>query len=396
MKGLKIKTILRIAVFLASICFFSNLIALTKIKVAVLDNPRGNASEAGISNELKTAYVNGINTAVELAKEHGYEIVYKPFFYNDNLLETLKMINKVNAWAPDMVVGLHNSNQLLIAKNYLKDTLVVSLYASDENIKSLPNNFYSLGVPDQELVKVFVDYFQKNFPKMNIFMAVEADSKETSDMANLFKENMKKRAPDVKVNAGYYIHDDMKDLSYKKFLKTYHKPSAVLVLSIDYYTSALLMSKIAKTLNEKDIPFVTSVDNWSNAQTPTQSLSYYKGFRITPFVMNPKTKVFYKFSIAYMKKYGYKPKYQISYTIYNAIFSAIKALQCYPSKDKSIKKRILESYNKALAFNSDWFRPSKFSVYQMTPGNELLLKKTYPIKNSHTNNFVCFHKNTES
>jgi|GEM_PF-2234571 len=359
------------------------------IRLAILDNPKGNVDNPIISKNLENAYIQGINTAVIAARSKGYDVKYKLFFYGNNLLEILKMINQVKAWKPDAVVGLHNSNQLLVTKRFLKNIMVISLFASDKNVDFLPNTFHSLGIPDQELVGIFMQFVTKKFPKKNIFLVVEADNKETMDMAKMFTIEMKKYHPKISVHQEDYIQNDFKILDLKKFLHAYSPPSVILVLSIDYYTSAFVMSKITNYLHDKKVSFITAVDNWSNDRAPTGSLSYYKGYRVTPFLMNLKEANFLKFYKVFYHHYKNSPKYQISYSTYNAVFSIIKALECYPNNSKDIRKRVLKSYQDAIINNPNWFRPHQFGVYKMTPGKEELIPGFYLINGDDKNNYAC-------
>lgn len=368
-----------IIVLLGSLCVNADN-QVRRIKLAILDNPSLIEKYNSKPETFQEAYMRGINTAIADAKRNGYSIEYKTFFFGNNLLDILNKVSEVNAWKPDVIIGLHSSNQFLIARNYFEDTQVISLYATDKNIKYLPDNFYSLGVLDQNAIDPIIKFIAEHFNKKNIFLAIEADSKESVDLADLLKVEINKAFPEITTSENRFLSDEIKTLDMKEFMTPYKKENIIIVLADNYYQVAELMSKIHLYMAPDNPVIIATVDNWGNEKVPTENILPYVGYRITTYTTRPNTKIYKEFHEAYLRVNHEEPINIVSYTTYNAVASFIQALKQFPVNDNyPVRKKIVLSYQKALSRYPFWYKPDRAYIYLMTPGKEQLLNYSYPL-----------------
>lgn len=350
------------------------------LKIAILDCPtlRSNNSKERVSFE--NSYIEGIQVAVEAAKKKGYTIRYKTFFYGSNLLDIINKIPDLEKWNPDAIIGLHSSNQFFITRSYFNDIMVISLFATDKNIINMPGNFYSLGVADQYALSPIIKFIKKHFFNKKIFLAIEADSKESNDLGELFKHQIKKSHPSIFIAENKFLRDEVESLDVDDFIKPYKKGSLIIIMADDYYKSAELMGKIAKYLSPYVPDFITTVDNWGDEKPQTENNYFYKGYRITNYIIKPHTESYRDFYSLFVETNHKLPENFVSYATYQGVMSIIEALQKYPiNQVSSMKKKIIDSYQKAVKNNPMWFKSDRAYVYEITPGKETLLNESYQL-----------------
>lgn len=341
------------------------------IKLAIFDNPRIDPNNTWVSQELQDSYVAGIKTAISVAKSEGVNIDYKAFFYGDNLLDIIQNVPNVKTWDPDVIVGVHNSNQFLMSKNYFSNRLVLSIFASDPSLFQLPSNFYSLGVPDQYMATAIVDFLNKYYPNSNIFLAVETDSKESVDMSGLLSTIYQQKYPQKQIVQSEFLSDDLNSLDMPTFLAQYKPNDVIVVLTMTYYTQVNLMDKITQYLQPARPVFVSDVDNWGDSNIPAGQDTPYDAYRLTPSLVNPNNPEYQVFAKAFTVLNGSAPRDTVSYATYQAVMSVVTALKDFPPPaEMSPEDAVLYSYGKALQKDPNWFRASQFSVYKMHPPKE--------------------------
>lgn len=121
-------------ILLIIITSFSWAHSIGPIRLAVFDNPKPDPLKPKASRKLKEAYIRGIKTGIYAAKLQGVSIRQKNFFYGHNLLHIFQMVPKVKHWQPDLVVGLHSSNEALMAKTFFDKPLVLSITATESHV----------------------------------------------------------------------------------------------------------------------------------------------------------------------------------------------------------------------------------------------------------------------
>ncbi len=361
------------AVMVTSLCLWACAYGYDNhIRLAVFDNPKIDPDNTAVSKSLEKSYLAGVKTAVSVAQAKGIVVNYKAFFYGDSLLDIIQNVPSVEAWKPDVIVGLHNSNQFLMSKNYFDDRLVLSVAATDPSLPNLPDNFYSLGVPDTYTANAMVNFLTKHYPQANIFLAVETDSKESVDMANLLTNIYQKQEHSKQVTRSEFLADNLNNIDMKRFLQNYHKNDVVIVLTVTYYTQMNLVQKIARTLKPLHPVFLTDVDNWGDTSIPPGINATYEAYRITPALYEPANSEYAHFLQAYEALYGDLPVDRVSFVAYEAVMSVVTALKEFPPLEHlSSEKAVRYSYALALKQNPNWYRPMHFVVYKMQPPKEM-------------------------
>jgi len=288
----------------------------------------------------------------------------------NTVLGILQQVSSVKQWSPDVIVGLNGSNEFFMSKTFFNDILVLSLSATDSQLKTLPKSFYSLGIPDPYVVNAIIKFINQHNPGANLFITVAAESKEGVDFSNLLSQKYKEQHSSAQVIQRKFLTDNMNMLDMKTFMSGYQKGDVIIVMAAGYYSAIDLMNKIAGYLPNNPI-FLTSSDNWGNHATPQIMKGRYTAFRMDTLT-GSKDKSSYKlFNDNYKKIYHAVPQDAISFVTYQAIMSFVTALKQFPPPASlSMRDAILWSYQAALKKNPDWFRPPGYVVYELKNNQE--------------------------
>ncbi len=351
--------------------------ATKNIKLAILDNPETDASNPLLSQDLRDAYMQGVKTAIAVAKTQGINITNKTFFYGNNLLELTQQVPNVKAWGPDAIMGLYSSNASLMANSFFTDQLVLSISATDIQLTQLPSNFYSLGVPDLYTIQKLVKFISTQFPNRNLLMVVGADSKESVDVSNLFMSFYKNQNPTLTVTQNLFLSDEADTLDPKTLMKGYTSGTIILFFAIpgSYNIQIGMMNKIADYLAPNKLTFITTVDNWKSRtllENTNDTKNPYTAFRLDSLFVDTNSKPYKTFTKNFIKVYHTEPTDAISFVTYQTVMSFVTALKQYPApKNLDTKQAILWSYQQALKHNPNWFRLMQLKVYQLKGHKEI-------------------------
>jgi hypothetical protein len=342
------------------------------LKLAIFDNPQPDPSRIETSQDLVNAYLAGINTAISVAAAKGIYIEEKEFFHMNNLPNIIQKASLVKMWQPNVIIGLSTSNEFLMSKAFFGDQLILSISATDEEVSTLPKNFYSLGIPDTDAVNAIIKFIDAHYKNANIFITVAAESKESTDFADLLANKYKINHPSNRVVESRFLTDDIEQLNLPNYMKEYKQGDVIVVMSMGYDSAINLMNKIAQYLKPIKPTFLTSTDNWSDDSIPQKMIGSYDAFRIDTLGGGRNESEYKIFVKNFEKIYHKYPTHKISFVTYQAVMSFITALKKYPAAPKQdATKAILRSYTKALQSNPNWFRPNSYSVYKITSEKEL-------------------------
>lgn len=345
------------------------------IKIAIFDNPKIVPQDNWLSQELQNAYISGIDTAVYAARLQGIKIHYQTFLFESGPLSMLSQVSAVNAWQPDAIVGLHTSDQLLMSRNYFKNIMVLSLFANDPAVAKLPNNFYSLEIPDPHYLNALINFIGDKFPGGNLFILFQSDSKENTDLTKALKTRYTTKFPKLTVTTASFLGLHANNLDVKPFFKNYHKGDIIVIFSVSYFDVTHLMGGISKYLAQENPVFITTVAYRGDGVMVSDVNTPYVGYRLRSLLPDPHSAAYAKFVNYYTSTTGSPPTQNISYITYNAIMSIVDAYTSFPSSTKlSMREQILTSYQNALKSNKNWYRPTVFVVYKMTPNAESLFE----------------------
>lgn len=329
-------------------------------------------------SEYENAYLAGIETAARVAKKYNINIKYKSFFYGDGSLDILDEAQKIQTWKADLVIGPSFSDQFTLLKNYLPDVMVLSSYASGETLKSLPKNFYSVFLPDNQIMAYLANYIHKRYPEKNIHIITQTDCKQCVDVSKLFTTAHKKISS-KSITETKIIMDNINTIDSKK-LMVGHENDITLIFNVTLYAYNALVKHIAAAFPDKNFVFFSDLNNWGNNTDSNEYKKYnlnYESYRIGPLVLNESLLDFNRFLKAYYEIYQTKPKYDISYMNYITVMSAIEAYKKYYAADKNenMREKVLTSYIKATNQNSNWFKVNHYGIYRLTPKGEVLIAK---------------------
>lgn len=348
-----------------------------ELKIAVLDNPKIDSVNSAISEKLSKAYMDGLNTAIFSAKKSNIDVQYKTFFYGKNLVDLVYQVPRVMRWNPDAIVGLGNSNQLLMSESFFSDLLVLSLFATNAAIDNMPNNFYSLGVSDKYVSQKMVQFIHEHFPDKNIFMILESDARADFDMSNLLIKEQKAKYPVIKIDKGAFLSEDIGNVNIKKLLKNYHQGDIIVMMTLVYSQQIELMNKINAYLSPEPLVFFSCADNWQNRQIASQQEELpYLLYRIAPEYLDEKTSKYQMFREIFKEVNDTYPTEAVSYAIYRGIMSIVTAIKAFPApKSLRGKEAVLYSYHQALKKDPNWFKPKKQLVYKVEKHGEILFEE---------------------
>ena len=142
------------------------------IRVAVLDNLK---FEKLSTDKYANDYMDGLLTAVDAAKKNGYAVEIQTFFYDKEPLAILKKVPDVKAWNPDIIIGPRSSSLFLMLKNQFADVLVLSPFATATEVAALPDNFYSMTLPNEYFTQAVVNIVRDRFPSSAVTPIGEVD-----------------------------------------------------------------------------------------------------------------------------------------------------------------------------------------------------------------------------
>lgn len=330
------------------------------IKVAVLDN----INDPSLPADYKISYLQGIATAMLAAQDQGYTVQYKTFFYGNQPLAILNEIPLVKVWQPDVIIGPHFSNEFLLLKNDFNDVLVISPDASDPALATMPTNFYSLSLTDDEIYRSEVYFIDKTFPNKNIFNIVAADCKDCVDSNNLFNNLYNKINPSIKMTNSMYV-GDVNALNIAKLMANYQKGDIIVLQADSFLSSQQLIFRITSHFSKYNFIFINYLDNWgkNNIIMPNKN---YTEYWMAPYLMDSSSKNYQKFLQYYLDLYKIPPQTTISYLSFLTLFSVTTALSEFSSNQSGImKENILKSYEIARNKNQNWFKPISSAVYKI-------------------------------
>ena len=338
--------------------------------------------------EYGRAYLAGVQTATQVAKNYNISIVYQPFFYGDGPLDVLTETPKIQAWNADLVLGPSSSDQMLMLRNYLPSVMVLSSYASDVMLKTLPKNFYSLFLSDDAIMDLLAHYIHEKYPKKNIYIITQVDDKQSVDVSNIFIENYERMAPSTKVVQKKVILDNIDNIDSAKLLAG-HENDIVLIFNFSFYDYNMLVEHIAAAMPDKHLIFFSDQDSWGETVSKDSNTKYhlnYESYRIGPIMLARGAPGYKTFEQTYNKIYDKEPDNPVSYISYITVMSAVQALDQYPDPNVSdnMRQKILYSYLLALGHNPNWFKINDFAIYQITPEGEVLITKL-PLPQSKNN-----------
>ncbi|MEI8027547.1 MAG: hypothetical protein WCI18_14465 [Pseudomonadota bacterium] len=342
----------------------------TSIKVAILENLK---FEKLSTDKYANDYMDGILTASDAAKSYGYAIDIRTFFYDKEPLAILKKVPEVKDWSPDLVIGPRSSSLFLLLKEQFKDVLVISPFATSSEVSSMPDNFYSMTLPNEYFTQAVVNIARQRFPNAAIAPIGEVDCKNCMDFISTFSSF----AAIAKVNvreSTKFLNKNAESVPPQELLTHYQKGDVILLPNTSY-TSGTLIGRLSDHLRDSSITFIGG-DGWGDWSSSyvgkVKSTFSYSAYRATPWSLHATDGRAIVFKEQFRKYRKMEPTGAVSLLSYSALTAPIKALAGFKITNKTtlVREQILEALRKVRQNDQNYGRPTMYAVYKVTQAGE--------------------------
>jgi len=340
------------------------------IKVAVLENLK---FEKLSTDKYANDYMDGLLTAVDAAKKDGYAVEIQTFFYSKEPLAILKKIPDVKVWQPDIIIGPRSSSLFLMLKDQFSDVLVLSPFATATEVAALPDNFYSLTLPNEYFTQAVVNIVRDRFPKSAVAPIGEVDCKNCQDFITAFASAAVGSNLIVRP-ATAFLNKNAETAPPTELLANY-KNGDVILLPNTSYTSGTLVGRLSDHLKDNSIVFIGG-DGWGDWSSSyvgkVKSAFSYSAYRATPWSLDATDVRAKSFRDDFKKYRKTDATGAASLLSYSTLTAALNALtnQGTATKSAPIRTRILESFKAARSKDKNYGRPTKYAVYKVTQSGE--------------------------
>jgi hypothetical protein len=340
------------------------------VKVAVLENLK---FEKLSTDKYANDYMDGLLTAVDAVKADGYAVEVQTFFYDKEPLAILKKVPDVKAWNPDIVIGPRSSSLFLMLKDQFRDVLVLSPFATASEVASMPDNFYSMTLPNEYFTQAVVNIVRERFPKSAVTPIGEVDCKNCTDFIAAFATAA--LAANLTVRPSTTFLNKNAETTPPQELLAHYQKGDVILLPNTSYTSGALVGRISDHLKDNSIAFIGG-DGWGDWSSSyvgkVKSAFTYSAYRATPWSLDAtdtRAKVFHE---TFKKHRKMAPTGAVSLLSYSTLMAAFKALTDSKAslKSSTIRTQILEAFKAARSKDKHFARPTKYAVYKVTQSGE--------------------------
>lgn len=340
------------------------------IKVAILENLK---FEKLSTDKYAYDYMDGLLTASDVAKEDGYMVEIKTFFYDKEPLAILKNVPEVKAWNPDIVIGPRSSSLFLMLKDQFYDVLVLSPFATATEVSAMPDNFYSMTLPNEYFTQAVVNIIRERFPKAVVSPIGEVDCKNCTDFIAAFASAAAGVNLTVRPSTTY-LNKNAESTAPEELLTHYRKGDVILLPNTSY-TSGTLVGRISDLLKDNSITFVggDGWGDWSSSYVGKVKSSFaYSAYRATPWSLDATDARAKSFKEQFKKYRKVDPTGAVSLLSYSTLSAPIKAFAIHKStsESKPLREKILEAFKEARRNDPNYGRPTKYAVYKVTQAGE--------------------------
>jgi hypothetical protein len=340
------------------------------IKVAVLENLK---VEKLSTDKYVNDYMDGLQVAAKAAEKNNFKVDIKTFFYGKEPLAILEMVPEVKAWSPDIVIGPRSSSLFLMLRDQFQNTLVLSPFATANDVSELPQNFYSLTLPNDYFTQAVVNMVKTKFPAKHVAPIVEIDCKNCMDFAASFATAAKSSGVLVRERTSY-LKDNAEAASVKDLVAQV-KDSDIILLPNTSYTSGAVVARIADYLKRPEL-VVIGGDGWGDWSSSyfgkVKSQYKYSGYRVTPWSFDSTDERTQAFKREFKSLKGTLPTGTAALLSYSTLRAPFVALQraSKPRGDMPIRDYILAAFKEARAKDAHFQRPTNYAIYQVTQDGE--------------------------
>ena len=315
-----------------------------KLSVAViLKNPN---TQPHFSQRYLNYYKQGLDIGSYYADQSGIKISYN-FYVMSDVLHLPELIQKIEEDHPDFIIGPNYSNEFLLLKNYFKDTLVLSANASDQKIREMPKNFYTLTPLSDQYGQAVVNYISQSYTESNVFALVDVECKACVDLSLVIQKTYLKNCLHKNIYVENIVNANIEsDLEIPSILKNYKKGDVILMLA-QSYTSMIMIVKLVDYFKWPMI-FI-GADNWGSdkdsqiGNLPT--IEPYTAIHIIPWSLNMNTHQLSLFKKLYKERLKNSTPDNITYATFSTVYSVVNSLNgCKYDNKIPLKESVLKCF----------------------------------------------------
>lgn len=361
---------------------FGNSIADARsLRVAILDNFH---YQKFVTSRYKEFYMKGIELAVHDARKQGIDVEYKIFQYEPDAKERLsirKQIPLVKKWSPDVIIGPRDSNNFLLLSSVLKNTLVVSPFATSSAVASMPDNFYSMTLPVKYSAQIMFDLVRKQYRERSALVIADIECKSCDDVSHQFVK-IWRQGSHQPISLRHILSDDASTTPILSLLKGYEKNSVILLPNNAHETSVLML-RISHVIPDAIFIGGDGWGSWKDTEVGHYSTDKdYVAYHVEPWNIEICTDRIKNFSESYFNFYRQLPSDKLAYLSYEALMSITTAVKQNLGKDDNVSPQsILSAYKEALKKNPNWFRSKSYVVERIYKGKNLVFAIGDPFTN---------------
>lgn len=363
-----------------SLLSFPSLAAPTTLRVAILENLK---FEKLSTDKYASDYLDGIKLAQEMGAKHGYNVEVQTFFYGKEPLAILEKVPEVLKWQPDLVIGPRTSSLFLMLKDQIKDVLVLSPFATANAVADLPENFYSMTLPNRYFMQAAVNLAREKFPNRAVAPIVEVDCKNCVDFADEFSKIAPSAGLAVRERSNY-LNKNVENADLKQLLANVRDNDLLLVPNTSY-TSGAIIPRIANHLRRTEL-VVIGGDGWGDWSSSyvgkVKSDFSYTGYRVTPWSLTVQTDRTNRFISDFKAARGAPPTGTASLLSYATLSAAVDVLPKGGLKrdSGSVKAVLLNAFQKRLKNDPNYGRPTRYAIYKVTQSGESFVGEVSALK----------------
>ncbi len=374
MNNFKIKFITLFIFILAIIKI--NIANAAIIKIAILD---GLKSAKIVSANYLLDYNKGLEVAALNAKLRGLTIEYKLFSYDKERLSILNQIQNVKDWQPDFIIGPRSSDEFVLLKPYFTNTLVISPIATAAVTENLPNNFYSMTLPDIYLAQAMVKFIGEILDKKQrkqIYVITAVDCISCLNIGQDFTKYYTKLHPKANLINKNFFSNDVETIDIDSLVYGY-KNDDLIVIPNTSYVSAILIARITNYLKMNNITFIGG-DQWGSPKVSyvgkVKTIYPYNAYRIIPWSVDEKSHSMAVFKQYYWELYKQYLDNTSAYLSYKTVMTAISVLP----KDyiqPNLRSQLLDNFIIRIKANPHTFHSKIYYVNKVENSQENIIKK---------------------
>lgn len=308
-------------------------------------------------------YKQGINTATYYGQSLGLSVESKYWVMAD-ISRFSSQVKEINEWEPDLIIGPNYSNSFLLLRDYFKDILVLSAYANDQSIASLPSNFHTLNPLNETYAQAFTNYISKKHPHSGVVVIVDESCKSCYSLSKKFAESYKSACPKNTIKVLSLEKNDLENTIQPRVFEEAYENKIVLMLTTtdDAITLIPMLSEYAG----KPLTFFGG-DSWgSSIDSKLGQIKTREGYQtihITPRSIKLNSAELNLFIKNHKDIYKQQALDNVTYAVFSTVNSVFVSLENCSFKDKeNMKSRVLRCYLSQLSINPSIFKSNLFAV----------------------------------